>query len=366
MMFTNPMQNFKEIHLKSLQFPCLVASSEKHCFFKRRNEFIPPSLKSNHMEDNSSSKSIFSANLMASLLARSSVQLPKYSQSVMLSKYPATSACPKQISVRLGNKKVDEYIKKFKGICDGLYTKHKLVDEDSKVINFARGLVLKYKTFRNVMLGKTPYPTLNQWLGNALRGFDMREDEEEVPQLNSNMDFSVVSSQRAADELPQELGSVNLHNTSSGDDTLYVALFFSWPGLLDITQVGNTVRSGLKLQEVFVVPKIAKNLFSAHDSIKVTPGEVLPVMVNQTTQPTIEDQATHIVDQPAPADLMLPTVDNQTTPAKPVLAILVDDNRDSSSISENKSSEMFDISNAEAIGDATDPPSIPQPTSLCV
>ncbi|KAF3668033.1 hypothetical protein FXO38_08300 [Capsicum annuum] len=108
------------------------------------------------------------------------------------------------------------------------------------------------------------------------------------------------------------------------------------------------------------------NRLKAHDSIKVTPGEVLPVMVNQATQPTIEDQATHIVDQPAPADLMLPTVDNQTTPAKPVLAILVDDNKDSSSISENKSSEMFDISNAEAIGDATDPPSIPQPTSLCV
>ena len=30
------------------------------------------------------------------------------------------------------------------------------------------------------MLVKKPYPTFNQFV-NALRGFDMREDEEEVP-----------------------------------------------------------------------------------------------------------------------------------------------------------------------------------------
>ena len=39
------------------------------------------------------------------------------------------------------------------------------------------------------MLGKSPYPTLNQFV-NALRGFDIREDEEEVPQKNHNMAFS--------------------------------------------------------------------------------------------------------------------------------------------------------------------------------
>ena len=60
---------------------------------------------------------------------------------------------------------------------------------DIKVINFARGLGLKYKTFRTVMLGKASYPTLNQFI-NALRGFDMREDKEEVPQQNHKMVFS--------------------------------------------------------------------------------------------------------------------------------------------------------------------------------
>ena len=49
-----------------------------------------------------------------------------------------------------------------------------------KIINFPRGIGHNYKTFRTVMLVKTPDQTYNQFV-NALRGFDMREDEEEVP-----------------------------------------------------------------------------------------------------------------------------------------------------------------------------------------
>ncbi|KAH0717896.1 hypothetical protein KY285_013927 [Solanum tuberosum] len=57
----------------------------------------------------------------------------------------------------------------------------------TKIINFARGLGLKYKTF--VILGKAPYFTLNQFV-YALTSFDIREDEEEVPQQNHNMILS--------------------------------------------------------------------------------------------------------------------------------------------------------------------------------
>ena len=91
--------------------------------------------------------------------------------------------------MNLGTKTIDEYIKESKRICDGLASIHKPVDNDSKVINFVAGLGFKYKTFRIVMLGKSLYPTLNQFV-NALRGFDIREDEEEVPQKNHNMAFS--------------------------------------------------------------------------------------------------------------------------------------------------------------------------------
>ncbi|XP_015169970.1 uncharacterized protein [Solanum tuberosum] len=93
-------------------------------------------------------------------------------------------------TIRLGNKSTDEFLKEFKGICDGLAAIHKPVDEDSKVINFARGLGPKYKTFRTVMLGKPPYPTLNQLI-NALRGFDLREDDgEESQHVNHNTAFT--------------------------------------------------------------------------------------------------------------------------------------------------------------------------------
>ena len=78
--------------------------------------------------------------------------------------------------MRLGTETIDEYIKEFKGICDDFATIHNSVDEDRKMINFSRGLGHNYKTFRTVMLVKKPYPTFNQFV-NALRGFNMREDE---------------------------------------------------------------------------------------------------------------------------------------------------------------------------------------------
>lgn len=93
-------------------------------------------------------------------------------------------------TIRLGSKSTDEFLKEFKGICDGLAAIHKPADEDSKVINFAGGLGPKYKTFRTVMLGRPPYPTLNQ-LVNALRGFNLREDDGEEPQqVNHNTFFT--------------------------------------------------------------------------------------------------------------------------------------------------------------------------------
>lgn len=62
---------------------------------------------------------------------------------------------------QVGSQKLDEYLKEFKGICDVLVAIQKPVDKGSKIINFARGLGLKYRTFRIVKLGKAPYPTLN-------------------------------------------------------------------------------------------------------------------------------------------------------------------------------------------------------------
>ncbi|KAH0717677.1 hypothetical protein KY285_013708 [Solanum tuberosum] len=64
-----------------------------------------------------------------------------------------------------------------KKVCECLEKKSYI--QATKVIYFARGLGLKYKTF--VILGKAPYSTLNQFV-YALTSFDIREDEEDVPQ----------------------------------------------------------------------------------------------------------------------------------------------------------------------------------------
>lgn len=94
--------------------------------------------------------------------------------------------------MKLGSKSIEEYIKEFKGIYDSLMAIQKPLDEDSKVINFARGLGSKYKILRTVMLGKAPYPTFNQFV-NALRGFDMRDDgEEQVTQENLNSVVALI------------------------------------------------------------------------------------------------------------------------------------------------------------------------------
>lgn len=65
-------------------------------------------------------------------------------------------------AVKLGTKIIDEYIKEFKRIWNSRIAIHKSLDEDSKTINFDRGLGSKYKTRRTVMLGKPPYPTFNE------------------------------------------------------------------------------------------------------------------------------------------------------------------------------------------------------------
>lgn len=53
------------------------------------------------------------------------------------------------------------------------------------------------------MLGKSPYPTLNQFV-NALKVFDMREEEDEVPQENHSMTFSAQRDRGRGRELQPE------------------------------------------------------------------------------------------------------------------------------------------------------------------
>ncbi|KAH0728435.1 hypothetical protein KY284_004300 [Solanum tuberosum] len=230
-------------------------------------------------------------------------------------------------SVKLGTETIDEYIKEFKGICDDLVAIHNPVDEDSKVINFARGLGLKYKTFMTVMLGRGR-GNYSQRRGNNnfnFRGRDFKPagqgtcsydsrngpGPQNIPSSRShernNIDACQICarnnhtalkcfykwdySYQAADELPQASTATNLQNTI--DDTLYVdsgasshmthnsgfltdlkhyngpdKIIIGNGSKLDITHVGNISGPGLKLKEVLVVPKINKKLLSVRKLAK--------------------------------------------------------------------------------------------------
>ena len=75
------------------------------------------------------------------------------------------------MSLQKGNLSVDEYVKKFKGICDNLAAIKKPIDETKKVFQLARGLGTKYQDFRTAMLTKPPFPSFHQFV-MALQAYD--------------------------------------------------------------------------------------------------------------------------------------------------------------------------------------------------
>jgi len=75
------------------------------------------------------------------------------------------------ISLKKGNLSLDEYLHKFKRICDHLAAINRPLDDTFKVFQLARGLGPKYKDFRLAMLAKPPYPTYKQFV-LALKGHE--------------------------------------------------------------------------------------------------------------------------------------------------------------------------------------------------
>lgn len=78
---------------------------------------------------------------------------------------------------------LDDYIKKFKFLCDKLAAIKKPMDDTNKVFTFARGLGLIYKDFRTAMLSKAPYPTFNQFI-SSLKAYEQLNQLE--PEITNN------------------------------------------------------------------------------------------------------------------------------------------------------------------------------------
>ena len=67
------------------------------------------------------------------------------------------------MSLQKGNLSVDDYVRKFKSLCDNLAVMKKPINE-TKVFQLARGLGPKYQDFCTAMLTKPPYPSFHQFV----------------------------------------------------------------------------------------------------------------------------------------------------------------------------------------------------------
>ncbi|KAL9413570.1 hypothetical protein AB3S75_042122 [Citrus x aurantiifolia] len=90
-------------------------------------------------------------------------------------------------SLNKGSTKLEEFLKKFKNICDKLAAIGKPVNDDDKIFQIARALGPKYADFKTTMLTKPPYPSLKQFL-HALQNHEQtvvaQRDDEEKADLN--------------------------------------------------------------------------------------------------------------------------------------------------------------------------------------
>ena len=83
---------------------------------------------------------------------------------------------------------LDEYIRKFKAVCDKLAAIGKPLLDVDKVFQVLKGLGNKYKEFHIVVLSKPLYPSLNQFI-MSLQNFEQVYLAEEKSSLDHNQAF---------------------------------------------------------------------------------------------------------------------------------------------------------------------------------
>ncbi|KAH9666463.1 hypothetical protein KPL70_020649 [Citrus sinensis] len=67
-------------------------------------------------------------------------------------------------TLKKGSLSVEEYVRKYKHICDCLATINKPVNDLDKVFGLARGLGYRYQDFKLAQLSKPPYPSFKQFV----------------------------------------------------------------------------------------------------------------------------------------------------------------------------------------------------------
>ena len=91
-------------------------------------------------------------------------------------------------AITKGSLSLDDYIRKFKELCDKLSAIGKPVSDVDKVFQIFKGLGNKYKDFRIAVLSKPPYPSFNQFI-MSLQNFEHVYLSEEKSPIDHNQAF---------------------------------------------------------------------------------------------------------------------------------------------------------------------------------
>lgn len=95
------------------------------------------------------------------------------------------------LTLKKGSNLVDEYLRRFKMLCDSLAAIKKPIDELDKNFQLARGLGPEYRDFIIEMLAKPPYPSFTQFV-SALQGHEqslLDEVKEKKQHINHEQAF---------------------------------------------------------------------------------------------------------------------------------------------------------------------------------
>ena len=67
-------------------------------------------------------------------------------------------------SLQRGSLKLEDFLKKFKGISNNLAAIGKPLSDEDKIFQLACGLGPKYANFKTIMLTKPPYPSMKEFI----------------------------------------------------------------------------------------------------------------------------------------------------------------------------------------------------------
>ncbi|GKV27558.1 hypothetical protein SLEP1_g36720 [Rubroshorea leprosula] len=120
------------------------------------------------------------------------------------------------VTKREDNESLEDFIRKFKGVCDRLAAIRKPLDDLDKVFHLSRVVGTRFQSYNLAVLSKAPYPTFNQYIAglqNNDRDLQVAEQESKDKTL---ADAQVFVAQRGRGQRGRGYGGRNFNSQGRG------------------------------------------------------------------------------------------------------------------------------------------------------